>query len=114
MSLIAGRAVDVVDTALVHEPLPKADVVAGSPATATVEFGEFNGVQLGIWEMTAGTATDVEVDEVFLVISGRARIEFTDRDLPPVDIGAGDIVRLEAGMHTTWTVTETLRKIWIS
>lgn len=114
MKLASGHAIDAQGTALAHEPLPVDEVVEGSPATATVELGEFSGATIGIWEMTEGVATDVESDEVFVVLAGRARIDFTDRDLAPLEVGPGDIVRLEAGMHTRWTVTETLRKVWIA
>ena len=34
--------------------------------------------ELGVWEMTAGAMRDVEADEVFLVIAGRATVEFVD------------------------------------
>lgn len=112
--LPAGTVVHGASLPATHEPLPDEQIVAGSPSTGLVELGAFSGVGLGVWEMTPGTATDVEVDEVFIVLSGRARIVFTDRDLDPIEIGAGDIVRLETGMRTEWTVTETLRKVYLS
>jgi uncharacterized cupin superfamily protein len=63
-------------------------------------------------------ASDFEVEEVFVVLSGRARVEFVgvpDGALPaPIDIGPGSIVRLTAGMSTTWTVHETLRKVYLA
>lgn len=114
MSLEPGRAVSAIDTTLDHEPLPADEVVSGTPATAVVELGEVPAGSFGIWEMTEGVATDVEGDEVFVVLSGRARIEFLDRELAPLEVAPGDVVRLESGMHTRWTVTETLRKIWIA
>jgi len=112
--LPAGTVVHGASLPAAHEPLPDEQIVTGSPSTGLVELGAFSGVGLGVWEMTPGTATDVEVDEVFIVLSGRARIVFTDRDLDPIEIGAGDIVRLETGMRTEWTVTETLRKVYLS
>ncbi|MGO2112599.1 MAG: cupin domain-containing protein, partial [Pseudoclavibacter sp.] len=66
------------------------------------------------WEMTPGTATDTEADEVFVVLAGRARIEFLDPPLPAIDVGPGSLVRLAEGMSTRWTVTETLRKVFIA
>lgn len=110
----SAHPINALDSTLEHEPLPADEIVAGNPSTALVELGGFSGVEIGIWEMTEGTATDVETDEVFVVLIGRARIEFTDSDLDPIEVGPGDIVRLEAGMHTRWTVTETLRKVWIA
>lgn len=64
--------------------------------------------------MTPGTASDIEADEVFVVLSGRALIEFVDPALPSVKVGPGSVVRLGEGMRTTWTVTETLRKVYVA
>jgi uncharacterized cupin superfamily protein len=57
---------------------------------------------------------DVEVDEVFLVIAGHATVEFVEPALPSIELRPGSIVRLDAGMSTVWTVTETLRKLFIA
>lgn len=114
MDIALGHAINAIDTAVAHLPLPDEEVVAGDPGTATIDIGTFRGVDIGLWEMTPGTATDVEEDEVFVVLAGRARIEFTDRNLATLEVGPGDVVRLEAGMHTRWTVIETLRKIWVA
>ena len=60
----------------------------------------------------AGAATDVEVDEVFVVLSGSATVSFDDGER--VDLGPGTVVRLRSGEHTTWVVHETLRKIYVA
>lgn len=114
MTLQPGRAINALTLAIDHQPLPADEIVVGAPATGTAPLGSISGAEVGIWEMTPGAATDIEADELFMVLAGRARIEFTDRDLPALEIGPGDIVRLESGMHTRWTVTETLRKIWMA
>ncbi|GIT80648.1 cupin [Leifsonia sp. LS1] len=77
------------------------------------ELGRFGGLEVGVWEMAPGTDTDVEADELFIVIAGRATIDFprTGRRL---DLAPGDVVRLSAGDETVWTVTETLRKVYIA
>jgi uncharacterized protein len=68
--------------------------------------------------MTPGTATDTEIDEVFIVIGGRATVVFDevpDAAVPPaIELAPGAVVRLTAGMRTTWTVHETLRKVYIA
>ena len=51
---------------------------------------------------------------MFVVLAGDATLEFTDPALPSVELHAGVIVRLTEGMHTTWTVRETLRKVYIA
>lgn len=43
--------------------------------------------------------------------SGRAALTVDDGD--PLDLGPGFVVRLNAGERTTWTVTETLRKVHV-
>lgn len=96
---------------LPHEPLPGAQVSSGAPTTGLLELGTLGDVEYGIWEITPGVSTDVEADEVFVVLSGRARIDFADGS---VEIGAGDVVRLRAGERTVWTVTETLRKVYVT
>jgi uncharacterized cupin superfamily protein len=104
--------------ALEHEPLPAEQVVAGAPTTAALVLDERDGREIGVWEMSPGTATDLEADEVFVVLAGRATVEFTSvpsGETPaPIDIAAGSVVRLTAGMSTTWTVHETLRKVYLA
>lgn len=109
-----GTAADAATLALVHAPLPAADVVDGSPTTAVHPLALLGGTEVGIWEMTPGTASDTETDEVFLVLSGRARIAFDDPALADLEVGPGSVVRLAEGQRTVWTVTETLRKIYIA
>jgi uncharacterized cupin superfamily protein len=95
-----------------REPLPPDQVVAGEPATASTVLDDSGGRELGIWEMTPGTATDTEVDEVFVVLSGRATV--TGIAPEPVELVPGSVVRLTAGMQSTWTVHETLRKVYLA
>jgi len=112
--LAPGTAADAATLALVHEPLPAADVVSGGPTTAVHALATLGGTEVGIWEMTPGTASDTETDEVFVVLSGRASIAFDDPELPDLDVAPGSVVRLAEGQRTVWTVTETLRKIYIA
>lgn len=111
---LPGRAVTDADLALVHAPLPAEEVLSGAPTTASAVLDDAGDREVGVWEMTPGTATDTEVDELFVVLSGRARIVFEDPDLPDLEVGPGSVVRLAAGQRTTWTVTETLRKVYIA
>lgn len=112
--LVPGTGVDAAGLSLTHEQLPADEVLSGTPTTGTQALATLGGVEIGIWEMTPGTATDTEVDEVFVVLSGHATIAFDDPALPDLTVGPGSVVRLAAGQRTTWTVTETLRKIYIA
>ena len=98
---------------MTHEPVPSHQSVTGNPTTATTALGEFGGFEIGIWEMSPGVMTDVEADEVFVVLSGAATVEFADGS-PALALRPGAVVRLAAGAETTWTVTETLRKVYLT
>ncbi len=105
------RLLDVA-AAVPATPLDPATVVDGSPAAGSRALAAVAGVEVGVWEMTPGTATDVEVDEVFVVLSGSGTVTFDDGE--QVDLVPGAVVRLRAGEHTTWVVHETVRKIYVA
>jgi len=98
--------------ALALEDVPAAQRIAGAPRTGVKRLGEFGGVGLGVWEMTPGTMSDTEVDEIFVVLSGAGTIKFEDG--ASLSVEPGDIVRLHAGQRTVWTVTQTLRKMYLT
>lgn len=103
---------DLLTRSLDHEAVTDGDVVEGSPTTGVLELPAVGGVDLGVWEITPGTVTDTEVDEVFIVISGRGTVAFEDGET--IDLAPGTVVRLAAGERTTWTISETLRKIYLA
>lgn len=109
-----GGVVRAADVAVEHSPVSTGQVVEGAPTAGDRALGEVGGVGVGVWEHTPGTSTDTEVDEVSVVIAGRARIDFIEPELPSIEIGPGDVFRLSAGMRTVWTVTETLRKVYVA
>ena len=102
----------VVDVPLAAGELDPSQVLAGEPAiTETVLSESPDGrVVRGIWRITEGTVTDVEQDEVFVVLEGRATIEVEGG--PTVRVGPGDVCVLQRGARTTWTVHEALRKVF--
>lgn len=106
-----NRVLDV-DTLVPTAPLDPGTVVDGAPEAGSRALAAVSGVEVGVWQMTPGTATDVEVDEVFVVLSGSGTVSFEDGER--VDLGPGSVVRLRAGEHTTWVVRETIRKIYVA
>ncbi|WP_062287955.1 cupin domain-containing protein [Demequina phytophila] len=114
MILEPGIPVDLHTVAIETEPVEAELVEAGTPVAGAAALAEVGEVEVGVWEMTAGVATDVEADEVFVVLSGRATIEYVDPALPPAEVGPGSMVWLQEGMRTRWTVTETLRKVYVA
>ncbi|HEU4849381.1 MAG TPA: cupin domain-containing protein, partial [Terrimesophilobacter sp.] len=86
---------------LEHEPIPSEQVVAGSPMTGSTPLGEFGEHEYGVWEHTIGASTDVEADEVFVVLFGAATVAFEDGTA--VELGPGSVGRLHEGQRTVWT-----------
>lgn len=107
-----GGAVDAASLPLAHDPLAPALVVSGAPTTGWIALDESDAGEIGVWEHTPGTSTDVESDEVFVVLSGSATLSFDEPPLPSIELRPGMLVRLTAGMRTVWTVRDTLRKVY--
>jgi len=95
------------------QPVPPDQTVSGQPRTGVHTLTEFGGLDVGVWEMTPGVMSDVESDEMFVVLSGSATVEFAGED-ETLHIQAGDVVRLAAGARTVWSVTDTLRKVYLA
>ena len=105
-----GIVTDAASLTLELEPVHADQVLEGAPSAGSVELTD----TIGVWEHTPGTSTDVEIDEVFVVLSGSATVSFDDPSLAPIELRAGSVARLTAGMRTVWTVRETLRKVYIA
>ena len=110
----AGAAVVAASLVVPDEPVDTAQVRAGAPRAGFVTLDETDARSVGVWEHSPGVSTDVESDEVFVVVAGAGMIEFDEPALPPVELRPGVIVRLEDGMRTVWTVRETLRKVYVA
>lgn len=105
------RAAALDDAELDPSPLDAAQIVGDEPDVRTLAVHADDTVLIGIWQHGPGVSTDVEADEVFVVLAGRATIEFDDH--PTIECGPGDLVMLPAGVSTRWTVHETLRKVYV-
>lgn len=116
MTFAAAFEPIAVDAATVHTaPVADTDRLAGAPQTGSVDVARIAGAEVGIWEMSVGAMCDIEVDEVFVVISGRATVELVEGDgvTRTLELVPGTLCRLERGMHTRWHVTDVLRKVYI-
>ena len=105
------HVVPALSITLTPDPLDPSQVVSGNPQVSTHDLLDTPSLAVGVWEHTAGVSTDVEVDEIFVVLAGRATIEVAGG--PTLEVGPGDVGVLEAGAQTTWTVHEDLRKIYV-
>ena len=117
MDLTAPFALAVADAVLTPDELDPTQIVSGEPGTSSLVLHEAPAtepggrvVERGVWEITPGVVTDVEADELFVVLSGRATIEIQDG--PTLEVGPGDVAVLPEGAVTRWTVHETLRKVY--
>ena len=106
-------AIGALDLTIVREPVAADQVVDGVPTTGFTPVTIFGELEVGVWEMTVGAMQDVETDEIFVVIAGRATVTF-EADDRVMNLSVGSVVRLVAGEHTVWTVTETIRKVYIT
>ncbi len=110
-----AAAIDFVAAAtleLEFAPVAQAQVVSGSPVVGVAELGMLGDREYGVWEHSVGASSDVEADEVFVVLFGAATVDFADGTI--VELGPGSVGRLHDGQRTVWTVTETLRKVYIA
>ena len=105
------RAAALLDSELYSDDLDPAQVVAGDPEVRSLELHDSDTLAIGVWQHSSGVSTDVEADEIFVVLQGSATIEVVDG--PALEVGPGDVGFLPAGARTTWTVHDTLRKIYI-
>ncbi|MCE1180547.1 MAG: cupin domain-containing protein [Micrococcales bacterium] len=103
---------DALTQPLAFEDPTELDVMDGYPRISSGSFGDIEGAEVGLWQMTEGVVRDTEVDEIFVVIGGSARIDFEDGE--QLEVGEGSVVRLRAGERTIWRVHSTLRKVYIS
>ncbi|TDZ93508.1 cupin domain-containing protein [Mycobacteroides salmoniphilum] len=87
-------------------------VITGEPRAGAQAIYSIWGVEIGIWEMTPGAASDVEEDEIFVVLSGLGSIQHEDGSITPLH--PGRLVRLHAGHRNTWHVTHTIRKVYLT
>ena len=95
------------------EPVEQAQVVSGTPLVGVVTLGMIGDKEYGVWEMSPGSMSDVETDEVCVILAGAATVEFIDQERT-VELLPGTVLRLDSGSRTIWTVTETLRKVWVA
>lgn len=103
----------VADVTLFDEPLDASQIVSGDPVVShrLLASSADGRVQRGVWQITPGVVTDVEADEMFVVVAGSATIELLSSDRV-IEVAAGDVCVLAEGERTRWTIHETLRKVY--
>ena len=102
------RAYNTNDIELTHRPLPNTKDVTTAVALIDTE----GDMEVGVWEHSVGTSTDTEVEEVFVVLQGRGTV--TCDEGGEIELQPGTVGLLPSGAKTVWTITEPLRKVWIT
>jgi uncharacterized cupin superfamily protein len=102
-----ARAADLDWSDLPAHKCPEGPVNTGVAVLAEASF-----VDVGVWEHPRGVSTDVEADEVFVVLQGVGRVVLSDGDV--LDLRPGVVGVLTAGTATTWIIDEPLAKVWLT
>ena len=97
---------------LSFESVPASQVVEGEPSTGVWE-AQLGDSDWGVWEMTPGAMSDVEEDEMCVVIKGIGTLErHRNGEVTHHDLVPGVVLRLTEGEHTIWRISESLRKVY--
>lgn len=99
------------DSGLEVSPLAPDQVVSGDPVVRSLALHDSDDLAIGVWQHSVGVSTDIEADEIFVVLAGRATIEVEGG--PVLEVGPGDVGLLPAGAITRWTIHETVRKVYV-
>jgi hypothetical protein len=93
-------------------PLDPETVLEGSPEVSDLVLATSGDgrVVRGVWQITPGVVRDVEADELFVVVSGRATVEVEGG--PTLELEPGVVGVLRAGDRAVWRIHETLRKVF--
>ena len=102
----------VADLDLEPAPLDPETILEGSPEVSelVLDTSADGRVVRGVWQITPGVIEDVEADEVFVVVSGRATVEVEGG--PTLELEPGVVGVLRAGDRAVWRIHETLRKVF--
>lgn len=107
-------SLDPASAALPDVEWPTMTVVSGNPVVRYLPLSVNRelGIERGLWEITEGVVEDTETDEMLVVVSGRATIEFLDEGGRTMELAPGTVGFLKAGARTRWTIHERLRKVY--
>lgn len=107
---------DALELPLAMEDVAPDQVTSGHPQTGLTAVATVGGAAISVWEMTEGGMRDIEIDEVFIVLTGEATVALLadGTETSRIELRPGVICRLEAGSTTRWDVPRVLRKVYIA
>lgn len=100
-------------TIALGESRPKPTATTPELREADLTGWAADGLETGIWEASPGTftATRIGYHEVCQILSGRATIH--EENGTVLELAAGDLFVTPAGWRGTWTIHETMRKVFV-
>ncbi len=103
-------AVVVAGVSLTKDDLDPSKIISGNPEVfSAVMSTSYNGrIVRGIWKCTEGTVIDVEQDEMFTILEGRATVIIEGG--ATLELRPGVMGELKKGDKTTWIIHEALLK----
>ena len=106
-----NSAFDAAHAPLRFTDLPEDKCPEGPIATGVEMLTATDDLEVGVWEHPAGVSTDVETDEIFVVLSGSGRVLIDGGTV--LELRPGTVGVLAAGTRTRWEIDEPLRKVWV-
>jgi uncharacterized cupin superfamily protein len=106
------RSFDARSITLDHTSMGDERNLSGDVTTAVSAQATEGDMEVGVWEHSVGTSTDVEIEEIFVVLAGRGTVTCDEGGV--IDLAPGVVGLLPAGARTTWEISEPLRKVWIT
>ena len=102
----------VAELELEPAPLDPATILEGTPEVSELVLAtsQDGRVVRGVWQITPGVVRDVEADELFVIVSGRATVEVEGG--ATLELESGVVGVLRAGDRAVWRIQETLRKVF--
>ena len=107
-TVLLGTTLNVRTAVLAKEYLDPLQVIEGNPQVSCLVLSDDGRIVRGIWKCTRGIVTDVEQDEMFTVIEGRATVSIEGG--PTLEISPGYVGLFERGAKTRWTIQEDVLK----
>jgi len=99
-------------TANPGEHTPKENSVTPGQTDVSFRLWARDDFKVGIWEATPGVSKAIRHnDEICQILSGSATI--TEADGTSFEIGPGTLLVMPVGWEGTWTIHETVRKMWV-
>jgi uncharacterized cupin superfamily protein len=96
-------------------PVPKPTSLTGQTESSVTLWTSPDGLtEMGVWECSPGTFTAFRdgYDEFANILFGA--VTMTTDEGEKSELGPGSVIVTPSGWKGTWTVHETVRKVWVT